>query len=82
MSSGGGVVGAGAVWRIECSVEGWRGAVALMYSLIAPFQLSTGRGRTVPARRLPGPPPDAQYDGGIVGQDQDRGLQQKQTKKE
>ena len=52
-----GAVGAGAVWRIECSVEGWRGAVALMHSLIAPFQLSTGRGRTVPARRPPGPRP-------------------------
>ena len=25
---GWGVVGAGAVWRIEYSVEGWRGAVA------------------------------------------------------
>ena len=28
-----------------------------------------------------GPPPDAQYDGGIEGQDQDRGLQQKERKK-
>ena len=56
-SAGGGGRRRGAVWRIECSVEGWRGAVALMHSLIAPFRLSTGRGRTVPARRPPGPRP-------------------------
>ena len=50
----------------------------LLCSLIAPFQLSTGRGRTVPARCLPAPRPMRNnYDGGIEGQDQDRGLQQK-----